>query len=187
MARSGGNLQPTRRAYGRAAGHVSPKEMSLGERARGVSALESGESIMTRIRRAGLRPTRQRVALATLLLGNGERHFTAEMLFEEARRAKIWLSLATIYNTLHSFVNAGLLRQIPIDGAKGLFDTNVLDHHHFLVEGTNGLIDIRPSELTISRIPPAPDGFAIVKVDVIVRVRRKALCDVRPIPVPPAP
>jgi Fur family transcriptional regulator, iron response regulator len=148
--------------------------------------VERDASVKSRIRQAGLRSTRQRAALAALLFGNGERHFTAEMLFEEARRAKMPLSLATVYNTLHSFVDAGLVRQIPIDGSKALFDTNACDHHHFLVEGTNDLIDVRPSELTISKTPNAPDGFEIVKIDVMVRVRRKASCSECPDLVLPA-
>lgn len=148
------------------------------ERAKGNGDPGPGSSIRSRLRQAGLRPTRQRVALAALLLGNGERHFTAKMLFEEARRARMPLSLATVYNTLRNFIDAGFLGQIPIDGSTAFFDTNARDHCHFLVEGTNDLIDVRPSELTISRTPTAPDGFEIVKVDVIVRVRRKALCSV---------
>jgi Fur family iron response transcriptional regulator len=172
------DLKPTGCAYAPVAGHNDLREVSLVERAKGSSGPEPATSIRSRIRQAGLRPTRQRVALAALLFGNGERHFTAEMLFEEAQRAKIPLSLATVYNTLRSFIDAGLLRQLPMDGSKAFFDTNARDHHHFLVEGTNDLIDIRPSEMTISRAPTAPDGFEIVKVDVIVRVQRKALCAV---------
>jgi Fur family transcriptional regulator, iron response regulator len=170
MARPDSDLRPTGHADAHAATHHNAGEILL---------VELDASVKSRIRQAGLRPTRQRLALAALLFGNGERHFTAEMLFEEARRGKMPLSLATVYNTLHSFIDAGLLRQIPIDGSKALFDTNARDHHHFLVEGTNDLIDVRPSELTISKTPAAPDGFEIVKIDVVVRVRRKALCSER--------
>jgi Fur family transcriptional regulator, iron response regulator len=186
MARPDSDLQPTGCVYAHTTDHNDPRGISLAERAKRNSNPEPDASIKSLIRQSGLRPTRQRMALAALLFGRGERHFTAEMLFEEARRAKISLSLATIYNTLHSFIDAGLLRQIPIDGSKAFFDTNARDHHHFLVEGTNDVIDVCPSELTISKTPTAPDGFEIVKIDVIVRVRRKALRDVCPAPALPA-
>ena len=94
------------------------------------------------LRRAGLRPTRQRVALATLLFGNGDRHVTAEMLHEEAVRAGERVSLATVYNTLHQFKRAGLLREIAIGGQRAYFDTNTSNHNHFFIEAEGRLVDI---------------------------------------------
>src|ERR671939_185074 len=91
---------------------------------------------------AGLRPTRQRMALGWLLFGKGDRHLTAEMLYEEASQAKVPVSLATIYNTLHQFTEVGLLRQVAVDGSKTYFDTNSTEHHHFFVEGDHELVDI---------------------------------------------
>ncbi len=94
------------------------------------------------LREVGLRPTRQRMALGWILFGKGDRHLTAEMLYEEASRAKVPVSLATVYNTLHQFTEVGLLRQVAVDGSKAYFDTNVSEHHHFFVEGEDELLDI---------------------------------------------
>src|SRR5665213_1628018 len=94
------------------------------------------------LRKSGLRPTRQRVALAAILYGHGNRHISAESLHGEALLQRVPVSLATIYNTLHQFTDAGLLREVAVDGSKTYFDTNVLHHDHFLVEGVNTLIDI---------------------------------------------
>ncbi len=128
--------------------------------------------IASDLRDAGLRPTRQRVALAAILFGHGHRHIAAEGLHEEAVAANVPVSLATVYNTLHQFTEAGLLRQVAIDGARTYFDTNVSDHHHFFVEGENRLIDVE-SPIIIGDIPEPPPGMEVVSVEVIVRVRRK--------------
>ena len=126
-----------------------------------------------KLRKAGLRPTRQRVALGWLLFAKGDRHITAERLYEEATGARVAISLATVYNTLHQFTEAGLLREIAVDGSKTYFDTNLSEHHHFLVEGTNALVDIPGSHIAVSALPDAPEGMEIDRVDVIVRLRRK--------------
>lgn len=125
------------------------------------------------LREVGLRPTRQRMVLARLLFSAGNRHVTAEMLFDEVTKAKIPLSLATVYNTLHQFTEAGLLRQIGIDGSKFFFDTNPDEHHHFFVQGEGRLFDTPPSESLVGRLPDAPEGYEIVRVDVVVRLHRK--------------
>jgi Fur family transcriptional regulator, iron response regulator len=126
------------------------------------------------LRDSGLRPTRQRISLGWLLFGKGDRHVTAEMLFDEAGRARVPISLATVYNTLHQFTEAGLLRQVAVDGARTYFDTNVSDHHHFFVEGEEGLVDIPGPPLSVGALPTAPEGMEIERVDVIVRLKRKA-------------
>jgi Fur family iron response transcriptional regulator len=125
------------------------------------------------LRSATLRPTRQRIALGRLLYAKGDRHVTAEILHEEAMRARVPVSLATVYNTLHQFTQAGLLREVAVDGAKTYFDTNVSDHHHFLVEGENHLMDIHGDHMTVDGLPEAPEGMEIARVDVVVRLRRK--------------
>jgi Fur family iron response transcriptional regulator len=125
------------------------------------------------LRQASLRPTRQRLALGWLLFAKGGRHLTAEMLYEEASQAKIAVSLATVYNTLHQFTNAGLLREVSVNGSKTYFDTNVSDHHHFFVENEHNLIDIPASEDIIGKLPEVPEGYEISRVDVVVRLRRK--------------
>jgi Fur family iron response transcriptional regulator len=126
------------------------------------------------LRQVGLRPTRQRMALGWLLFGKGDRHLTAEMLYEEATRAKVPVSLATIYNTLHQFTEVGLLRQIAADGSKAYFDTNTTAHHHFFVEGEGELLDIPGAEVVVGSNPTPPEGYEIERVDVIVRLRRKS-------------
>ncbi len=135
-----------------------------------------GAGLQTRLaadlRAAGLRPTRQRVALAAILFGRGHRHIAAEGLHDEALAGNVPVSLATIYNTLHQFTKAGLLREIAVQGARTYFDTNVSDHHHFFVEGENRLIDVE-DPIEIAKIPPPPPGMEVTSVEVIVRVRRK--------------
>ncbi len=122
---------------------------------------------------AGLRPTRQRLALACLLVGDGEhRHITAESLFDASRNAGNSVSLATVYNTLKVFSNAGLLREITVNGAKSYFDTNTTNHPHFFWEETGALSDAPAEDLEISRLPKAPEGAEIAKVDVVIRLRR---------------
>ena len=125
------------------------------------------------LRKSGLRPTRQRMALAELLFARGNRHISAENLYEEATVARVPVSLATIYNALHQFTDAGLLREVAVDGSKTYFDTNTTAHHHFFVEGDNALVDIPGAEEIVSKIPAAPAGYEIARVDVVVRLRRK--------------
>jgi len=125
------------------------------------------------LRQVGLRPTRQRMALGWILFGKGDRHITAEMLYEEASKAKVPVSLATVYNTLHQFTEVGLLRQVAVDGSKTYFDTNNTQHHHFFVEGENALLDIPDSAVIVGNSPIPPEGYEIARIDVVVRLRRK--------------
>ena len=127
-------------------------------------------ALRVKLRGVNLRPTRQRVALGWLLFAKGDRHVTAELLYEEASRARVPVSLATIYNTLHQFTEAGLLREVAVDGSKTYFDTNISDHHHFFVEGEEKLVDI-PGTIEVGELPAPPEGMEIARVDVIVRVR----------------
>ena len=128
--------------------------------------------LRSKLRGAGLRPTRQRVALGWLLFAKGDRHATAERLYEEATLSRVPVSLATVYNTLHQFTQAGLLREIAVDGAKTYFDTNLSTHHHFLVEETNALFDIPGAQVEVGRLPEPPPGMVIDRVDVVVRLRK---------------
>jgi len=130
-------------------------------------------SIETRLRDCGLRPTRQRIALADLLFAKGDRHLTVEELHEEALAADVPVSLATVYNTLHQFTEARLIRVLAVEGARTYFDTNISDHHHFFVEGRNEVLDIPISNIEIGNLPPAPDGMEIMHVDVVIRLREK--------------
>jgi len=126
-----------------------------------------------KLRRVGLRPPRQRVSLGWLLFAKGDRHVSAEMLYEEATRARVPVSLATVYNTLHQFTQAGLLRELAVDGSKTYFDTNLSDHHHFFVEGEDKMMDIPGPAITVGDLPTPPEGMEIARVDVVVRLRRK--------------
>jgi Fur family transcriptional regulator, iron response regulator len=129
--------------------------------------------VLALLREAKLRPTRQRMALGWLLFGKGDRHLTAEMLYEEAHRAKIAVSLATVYNTLHQFTDAGLLREVTVNGSKTYFDTNVSDHHHFFIESEHNLVDIPDANSIVGELPQVPEGYEISRVDVVVRLRPK--------------
>jgi len=126
-----------------------------------------------RLRSAGLRPTRQRIALAGLLFAKGDRHLTAEELHDEASGAGIPVSLATVYNTLHQFTDAGMLRVLAIESSKTYFDTNTSDHHHFFIEGDNEVMDIPMGSILVDGLPNVPEGMEIAHVDVVVRLRHK--------------
>ncbi|PVA09181.1 transcriptional repressor [Pelagivirga sediminicola] len=124
---------------------------------------------------AGLRPTRQRVALAAMLIGDGQhRHVTAESLFADVQRCGEQVSLATVYNTLRAFCEAGLMQEVLVDGTKSYFDTNTHDHPHFFWEDENRLTDAPADQLEITRLPTAPEGAEIASVDVVIRLRQKS-------------
>lgn len=125
------------------------------------------------LRGAGLRPTRQRMTLAQMLFCGDDRHVTAEVLHAEVSASGEQVSLATIYNTLHQFQRAGLLRELAIDGAKAYFDTNTSNHNHFFIEPDGKLMDIPDDAIVVSGLPEAPEGMEISHIDVVVRCTRK--------------
>jgi Fur family iron response transcriptional regulator len=137
--------------------------------------METDLTNVENMRAVGLRPTRQRLALARLLFGHGNQHVTAETLFERAQMAGIKVSLATVYNTLHQFTDAGLLRQVMVDTLRSYFDTNITDHHHFYFEDTGKIADIPHDRIKqqINDISPTilPAGTSLSRVDVVVRLR----------------
>ena len=142
---------------------MEPDPMQSDAQMRGSKWLETG----------GLRPTRQRVALATLLVGDGRnRHVTAESLFEASRAAGERVSLATVYNTLRAFCEVGLMQEVTVDGSKSYFDTRTDDHPHFYWEDTQKLTDAPADQLRLASVPDAPEGTEIAKVDVVIRLRR---------------
>ena len=130
-------------------------------------------SVIDRLKVVGLRPTRQRLALSRLLFDAGPRHLTAEQLHGEAGAANVRVSLATVYNTLHQFTEAGLLREVVVAPGRSYFDTNVDSHHHFYLEDNGQLIDIPEDRLALAAVPTPPPGTEISRVDVIVRVSKK--------------
>jgi Fur family iron response transcriptional regulator len=124
------------------------------------------------LRAAHLRPTRQRLALARLLFEQGDRHVTAEHLHGEAVEAAVRASLATVYNTLNLFIEAGLLREVAVNSGRSYFDTNASDHHHFFFEDTGRLLDIPGEDVAVSGLPKPPAGTAIRRIEVTIRVDR---------------
>lgn len=125
------------------------------------------------LRKAGLRPTRQRVALTDILFSAGDRHVSAEQLYEEASLARVNVSLATVYNTLHQLTHAGLLKAVAVDSAKTYFDTNTGNHHHYYVEDTGEVFDMPETTLSVENLPAPPDGMEIASVDIVVRLRKQ--------------
>ena len=137
-----------------------------------IGGLGIRDRVAGQLRHAGLRPTRQRVELSRILFAKGNRHISAEDLHAEAETAGVRVSLATVYNALHKFTEAGLLREVAIDSGRAYFDTNVSDHHHFFVEGEGRLIDV-VADIGVDRLPKPPEGMEITSVELIMRVRRK--------------
>lgn len=131
-------------------------------------------AVMDRLKLVGLRPTRQRLALGELLFTGCDRHVTAEQLHGEALGADIRVSLATVYNTLHQFTEAGLLREVVVEAGRSYFDTNTSEHHHFFHEGDNRLTDICGSTLALAGLPVPPEGSAIDRVEIIIRLKPAA-------------
>ena len=129
---------------------------------------------LERLRRVGLRPTRQRLALAKLLFEQGDRHVTAEQLHEEAVGAKVRVSLATVYNSLHQFTQMGLLREVVVEPGRSYFDANTSDHHHFFFEEEGRLMDIAGERVEVSRLPSPPAGTQLKRGDVILRLSGRA-------------
>jgi Fur family iron response transcriptional regulator len=134
---------------------------------------DPSRNISQLLRHAGLRPTRQRLALGTLLFEGEDRHVTAELLHAEATAAGQHVSLATVYNTLHQFKRAGLLRELAINGAKAYFDTNTSNHNHFFVEADSELCDIPGDAIRVDGLPQPPEGMKISHIDVVVRLVRE--------------
>jgi Fur family iron response transcriptional regulator len=127
--------------------------------------------VLDRLKAAGLRPTRQRLALAKLLFEGKDRHVTAEQLHSEAHTANIKVSLATVYNTLHQFTEAELLREVVVEPGRSYFDTNISDHHHFFHEDESVLTDIPATALSVANLPATPEGTEVKRVDVIIRLK----------------
>lgn len=138
----------------------------------GLSVKRSEGEILSLLREAGLRPTRQRLVLAGLLLGGADRHVSAEVLHAEAVALGEHVSLATVYNTLHQFRAAGLVRELAIDSARAYFDTNTSNHNHFFIEADGVLVDIPGHAIKVGGLPQPPEGMRISHIDVVVRLVR---------------
>jgi Fur family iron response transcriptional regulator len=136
-----------------------------------MQMLRPSADLAERLRSVGLRATRPRLALARLLFDGNDRHVTAEQLRGEATAGSIPVSLATVYNVLHQFTAAGLMREVVVEPGRSYFDTNIDDHHHFFCEASGALQDISGRDVTVSGIPEPPAGTEISCIEVIVRVR----------------
>lgn len=124
----------------------------------------------------GVRATRQRVALARLLVGDGRhRHVSAESLHEAANEAGERVSVATVYNALRLFAGTGLLREIRTDADRLYFDTRTDNHAHFYWEADGRLEDVTEPVGAVESLPPPPPGAEIVGVDVVIRLAPKAV------------
>lgn len=134
--------------------------------------IEHDKTLTERLRQAGLRPTRQRLALAYILFKDGDRHVDAESLHQEAIAARMNVSLATVYNTLNQFKAAGLLREVAFEGDRTFFDTNTSNHWHYFLEETGELVDIDTDTLKVTGLPQLPVGTQIDRIDIIVRLRK---------------
>ena len=135
-------------------------------------AMRPTATVPEMLRQANLRPTRQRLTLGRLLFESGDRHVTAEQLHAEVTALGEHVSLATVYNTLHQFKRAGLVRELAIEGSKAYFDTNTSNHNHFLLETTGDLMDIPGDAIRVEGLPEPPEGMRITHVDVVVRVSK---------------
>lgn len=133
---------------------------------------EKRDVLIEKLSRAGLRITKPRLQLAELLFADGNRHVTAEKLFDEARAGGLSVSQATVYNTLNQFQEAGLLRHVQVDHIRSYFDTNLEAHHHFYVEDDAQLIDIETGAVDVTRLPDTPQGYDVERVEVVVRLAK---------------
>ena len=126
-----------------------------------------------RLRLAGLRPTRQRVAIAALLFDGRDRHVSADSLIAEISAAGLQVSGGTVYNTLNQFTDAGLLRRVMVHNEYSLFDTNTDHHHHFYEASNDQLVDIPNDDVILAKLPQAPDGHEIKAIDVVIHIQSK--------------
>lgn len=132
------------------------------------------KDIRRKLEAAQLRPTRQRIVLAQVLFRPPHRHVSAEALHREVQAAGAGVSLATVYNTLHAFTEAGLLRQLSVEGSSALFDTNTSPHHHFIDVDKRTVVDFPEHEVEVARLPTPPAGMEIDRVEVTIRLRPAA-------------
>ncbi|HMK89914.1 MAG TPA: Fur family transcriptional regulator [Methylocystis sp.] len=152
---------------------IAVRAPSWRRRALADCAAPSSLDLKERLRAVGLRPTVQRMSLCQLLFGKGDRHVSAEALHAEAREAGLRMSLSTVYNSLNNFADAGLIREIAVQGPRTYFHTRTSPHHHFMDEGSGRMFDVADGAVEFSRLPAPPEGMEIVGCDVIIRLRPK--------------
>ena len=133
---------------------------------------EQMTNLADRLRQHGMRPTRQRVRLASLLLESGDQHISPDKLYEQINQGGEPIAIGTVYNTLRQFCEAGLIREVQGAGDRFVYDTNLRDHHHFMDVETGELIDIDEQTISLDTLPAVPDGFTLEAVDVTIRIRK---------------
>lgn len=139
-----------------------------------IATMNPSERAANWLAGSNLRPTKQRLTLAELLVGDGQdRHITAENLFEAAKNSGAAVSLATVYNTLKAFCEANLMQEVTVDGHGSYFDTRLDDHPHYYWEDDGTLTDAPADAVIFAEMPKAPEGMVISKIDVVIRVRQK--------------
>ncbi|HWZ64537.1 MAG TPA: Fur family transcriptional regulator [Steroidobacteraceae bacterium] len=126
----------------------------------------------SRLSACGIRPTAQRVKIATVLL-SAPQHLSAEQILANLRGSGARVSKATVYNTLNLFAAHGLIRQLSVDGARAWFDSNVDPHYHFHDLVSGALIDVPVPEVEFSRLPAPPEGTEVAGIDLVIRLRKK--------------
>jgi Fur family iron response transcriptional regulator len=139
---------------------------------RQLSAHEAAAACARRLYEFGIRPTAQRVRIATLLLG-APQHLSAEQILASLRSSGARVSKATVYNTLNLFAARGVIRQLSVDGTRAWFDSNVAPHYHFHDLESGALIDVSVPEVEFSRLPAPPPGMELAGIDLVIRLRRK--------------
>ena len=130
--------------------------------------------IVNKLRTSGLRPTKQRVLIAkSLFYSDKTFHFTVETLNKKINKNGVTkVSLATIYNTVEAFTNAGYLKEILTSKNKSYYDTNIRSHHHFYDEGSKELTDINYNQVKLSKVPIPPKGKKIKNLEVVIRIQK---------------
>ena len=130
--------------------------------------------IINKLRSSGLRPTKQRILIAKNLFDTNKTfHFTVEALNKKiSKNGNEKISLATIYNTVEAFNDAGYLKEILTSKNKRYYDTNIKSHHHFYDEGSRELTDINYNQVKLSKVPTPPKGKKIKNLEVVIRVQK---------------
>jgi Fur family iron response transcriptional regulator len=128
--------------------------------------------LASRLQQHGVRATSQRMRVARILLATPQ-HLFADQVATAVRRAGMHVSKATIYNTLHLFVERGLVRQLGVGSLQACFDSNTSAHYHFQDEATGKLSDVPLPAVEFSRLPEPPPGMEVAGIDLVIRLRRK--------------
>ena len=134
--------------------------------------MNNNSTFKEKLRLSGLRPTKQRIEICKFLFNRRDTfHFTVGELSKILRKKNSEkISLATIYNTVHSFKKKGYLKEISINSDKSYFDTNITNHHHFLDVNTNQLIDLKNNDIRKVNIKKKIPGKKIKSIEVLVKI-----------------